>query len=345
MRDALITVVIPTFNRSGLLREALASVLEQDVEGMEVIVADNASADDTPEIVAAVGDRRVRLDRLGHNIGMARNHLRAVSLGTGRYVTILQDDDLMLPGNLSRKLEILESRPDVAMVHSAFRLETLDGEIVDARANWDLSPVDVIRSGEEFLWRTLALGRRTHLSASVYRRAALDAETLTPLDGESIELALSLRAAYHGAVGFVAAPLCVVRLHPRQNSFASGVSDMVDGRMVRTFEQVALYHQITSRFLAHYPVSRREELAVRSRRWVGHELRRQIVEQLPPRPAPLVAVRRLREAQRVEAATIRTPKVAWVGVNALLGRRGRERLRRLKKSFERRVSGTERTSS
>lgn len=337
MVDPLVTVAIPTFNRAGLLREAIASVLDQGIDGVEVIVSDNASADDTPEVVARFADPRVRLARLDRNIGMARNQLRALSLGTGPYVVVLQDDDLMLPGNLARKLEVLEARPEVAMVHSAIELRTLDGRVVDPCANWDLSPVDVVRSGEEFICRTLVLGRRTHLSASVYRRSALDVDTLTPLDGESIELALSLRAAYHGSVGFLASPLCVVRLHPSQNSFAAGVSDLVGGEMVRTFRQAELYHRITQRFLAQYPVARREELAAGSARWVGHELRRQIVEQLPPRPAPLTAMRRLRDAYRIEPAVARTPKVAWVAANALVGPRARRWLLAVKKSVERSV--------
>lgn len=339
MTAPVVSVVIPTFNRAGLLAEAIASVLDQDVEGLEVIVSDNASTDATAEVVAGFRDPRLRCERLVENIGMAANQLRAALLGTGRYLCIFQDDDLMLPGNLRRKVELLEDHPDVAMVHSAFELRTLDGGLVDPCANWDLSPVDVIRTGSEFIRRTLVMGRRTHVSASLYRRDALDVETLTPLDGESIELALSLRAAHHGSVAFLATPLCTVRLHASQNSFKSGVSAVVGGEMVRTFTQTELYHQISRAFLDRYPVSDRQELAAGSARWVGHELRRQIIEQLPPRPAPFMAMRRLREAARIEAAAVRTPKAVWVVLNALVGANGRSQLRRAKKIFERYRSG------
>jgi glycosyltransferase involved in cell wall biosynthesis len=335
MAEALVTVVIPTYNRSGLLREAIASVLAQDVDGLEVIVSDNASTDDTPEVVAGFGDPRLRLDRLPENIGMARNQVRATTLGTGPYLAILQDDDLMMPGNLDRKVGILRERPDIAMAHSAFELRALDGRVVDPCANWDLSPTDVVRSGEEFLRRTLVGARRTHLSASVYRRDTLDAATLTPLDGESIELALSLRAALRGAVAFFADPLCVVRLHPAQNSFASQVSAMRGSEMVRTFRQAELYHLISRAFLDRYDPPGRDVLAAGSRRWVGHELRRQVVEQLPAGPAPLVALRRLREAARIEPAAVRTPKVAWVALNALLPSGGRRHLLRARRAVER----------
>ncbi len=62
--DPLVTVVIPTHNRAGLLRESLASVLSQTFARIEVIVSDNASSDETADVVASFSDSSLSYTRL-----------------------------------------------------------------------------------------------------------------------------------------------------------------------------------------------------------------------------------------------------------------------------------------
>ena len=103
-----ISVVVPTRNRSALLAVTLRSVLRQRNVDLEVIVVDEASTDDTPAVLAAMGDRRVRVIRHDVPLGVAsaRNHGATEALG--EWVTFLDDDDLWAPDKLVRQVQASE---------------------------------------------------------------------------------------------------------------------------------------------------------------------------------------------------------------------------------------------
>lgn len=100
--DPLITIVIPTWNRQALLREAIASVVAQTYQNWELVVVDDGSSDGTVEALRASGDPRMRVVALDHtgNIAGARN--AGVAGGSGVLIAFLDSDDLWLP----RKLEL-----------------------------------------------------------------------------------------------------------------------------------------------------------------------------------------------------------------------------------------------
>jgi glycosyltransferase involved in cell wall biosynthesis len=111
-----ISIVIPTFNRIGLLREAVESALRQDAEDYEVVVVDDASPDNTWEYLEALGDTRLRAVRQPTRAGMAANWNRAVSEARAPFVYILQDDDLVEPMLVSRCLCALDENRSAQMV-------------------------------------------------------------------------------------------------------------------------------------------------------------------------------------------------------------------------------------
>jgi glycosyltransferase involved in cell wall biosynthesis len=97
--------VIPTHNRSGLLKTTLRSVLRQRDVDIEVIVVDDGSTDDTREVVAAVGDDRIRMvaHETPQGVSTARN--RGVTEATGEWIAFIDDDDLWAPDKLLRQLD------------------------------------------------------------------------------------------------------------------------------------------------------------------------------------------------------------------------------------------------
>ena len=326
-----VTVAIPTRNRATLLRQALESLAAQTTNDFEVVVCDNASDDATPEVVREFAPM-ARLERSPIDIGFAANHLRALSSGDGRYVTILQDDDLVDPTSIERRIALLDGRPDASMAHTAFRIADIDLHVSEPAANWDGSPVDVVRDPADFFRRTFTDGRRSHLSASLYRRSAIDAATLDLRDAEVIELAVSLRCALHGPVAFLAEPLGTIRYHPQQNAVHSGVAD-ADLAFERTFAQIALFRECADRFLRLFGDRLDDTEALRrgARRWVAFELRRQVLLRLPGGARPLAADALLRDAARVEPGILRDPRTLWILPHAVTGTRGRRRLASLRR--------------
>jgi glycosyltransferase involved in cell wall biosynthesis len=116
----LLTLAIPTYNRSRYLRELL-SVLHDQVIGesrVELIISDNASPDDTPSVVAEFQQLGlpVRYLRNPENIGADSNFLQCFKQARGKYFWLFGDDDIIVPGGISQILSLL-TMDDYALVY------------------------------------------------------------------------------------------------------------------------------------------------------------------------------------------------------------------------------------
>jgi succinoglycan biosynthesis protein ExoO len=109
MRTPDATVVIAAWNARHVIRRAIASALSQQDVAVEVIVADDASTDDTRDVVAAFGDLRVRPITLAINGGPAAARNAAIEEGRGRWIAVLDADDFLLPGRLANLIAAGES--------------------------------------------------------------------------------------------------------------------------------------------------------------------------------------------------------------------------------------------
>lgn len=111
------SVVIPTRNRSHLLRNALQSVREQTFDDYELIVSDNYSRDQTAEVVRELAGERARYVRTTEALSMPDHWEFALDQARGRYVTYLCDDDAWSPGLLQRVADLIEShQPKIVVV-------------------------------------------------------------------------------------------------------------------------------------------------------------------------------------------------------------------------------------
>ncbi len=116
-----LTVCIPTFNRAALLREGLEALASQGGAGLfadvEILVSDNASEDNTAEIVQAIQEHcpALKLQYIRHpeNIGMDRNLYGVVERAKGEFVLVVSDDDILLPGALAKLLALIAAHPDL----------------------------------------------------------------------------------------------------------------------------------------------------------------------------------------------------------------------------------------
>jgi glycosyltransferase involved in cell wall biosynthesis len=91
----LFSVVIPTRNRAHLLPFALESVFAQTFTDLEIVINDNCSDDETPEVVQRLADRRIRYFRNTESIPLAQNWQAALDHAKGEYVIFLPDDDAL----------------------------------------------------------------------------------------------------------------------------------------------------------------------------------------------------------------------------------------------------------
>ncbi|TMJ66102.1 MAG: glycosyltransferase [Alphaproteobacteria bacterium] len=86
----LVTVIVPTFNRASFLEETIDSILEQDYPNIELIVLDDGSIDDTPDVLAKYGDRIIveRHDNIGETLTVNKGF----KLAHGDYVCVVNSD-------------------------------------------------------------------------------------------------------------------------------------------------------------------------------------------------------------------------------------------------------------
>jgi abequosyltransferase len=191
----LLTVAIPTFQRShylaiqlGQLRKELALVAPGSVE---VIVSDNCSQDDTPEVVrqAQAAGLALRSLRNASNVGSDRNTAQCFNEAAGEYVIIMGDDDVLLDGVLPLLLERLRARDAGVLLLRPFGYDhDFRAEAPSSVGRWES-----YRDPADFLQRAGAL--ITLISACVIHKAALE-----PLDatqfcgGHLVQVHLVLRA-------------------------------------------------------------------------------------------------------------------------------------------------------
>lgn len=209
-----LSVCIPTCNRAPLLREAIESVLTQTFPDFELVISDNASGDNTRDIVRSFRDPRIRYVRHKANIGSAGNFNHCLALAKGTYVTIFHDDDRMLPDNLRRKVRALEEHPRAGLVYSAFQVIDGKGNRVERPGAYKRQAADRVEVGHDFLVRMLQ-GNIVCPPSVVLRR-----ECYARLGGFSNKVLFTsdyeywMRIALHYHVVFLADPLIQYRMHP-----------------------------------------------------------------------------------------------------------------------------------
>ena len=106
------SICIPCYNHGAYIGQTIESVLNQDFDDFEIVVADNASPDNSREVVRSFGDPRIRLLENRYNIGFAPNLQQVTRHARGRFFNLLSSDDLMNPGTLSTYAEVIAHHPE-----------------------------------------------------------------------------------------------------------------------------------------------------------------------------------------------------------------------------------------
>jgi glycosyltransferase involved in cell wall biosynthesis len=191
--DYRISIVITSYNQRSYLVEAIESVLAQTLPAHEIIVADDCSADGSPDTIRDYERRHPGLIKSllqPKNQGIPRNRNAALRLVTGNYVGILDGDDVFLSHKLERQVAALRADPECKAVYGNFRIVDSRGEPL--RVKWR-SPqpsgvvfADVAR-GKMGLLRTLIA------EYALVQEAGFMDERFARYDGLRLSIALAAR--------------------------------------------------------------------------------------------------------------------------------------------------------
>lgn len=209
-----ISTVIPTYRRPRELRRAILSVLAQDVADLEVLVFDNASGDETAQVVAEIAARDPRVHYHCHerNIGGVANFRHALAQARTPFFTLLCDDDVVLPGFFGKALRGFEEHPQAAFWAGATVRMTAAGVIYDSRVeSWPREGLFLPPEG------LLAMtgGRAPLLTGAVFRKAVIDQIGITELEmGTVSDYDLLLRLAGQHPFIISKQPVAIFTLTP-----------------------------------------------------------------------------------------------------------------------------------
>ncbi len=217
-----VDVIVPCYNYGRFLRECVGSVLTQPVE-VRVLIIDDASTDDTPEVAVALAaeDARVEFRRHAVNRGHIATYNEGLEWVSGDYNLLLSADDLLVEGALLRASRLMDANPDVGLVYGRVVWFRTD----QARPALELGGADngfAIISGMEWLESLCKEGENPITSPEAIVRTRLQKE----LGGyhrqlpHTADMEMWMRFAVHSNVGRLEYPQAYYRIHGRNMSEA-----------------------------------------------------------------------------------------------------------------------------
>jgi len=176
--DVKVSIGMPVFNGSNFIAEAIESVLAQSLSDFELIITDNASTDDTCEIVEsyAARDERIRLIRNEKNIGAAANYNRSYEVAQGKYLKWCAHDDSMSPNVLEACVDTMETDPTVSLAFP--RTIGIDDQGNIIKAVGDSTPSLLDEDPSVRFQKSILLAGTCFPIFGVFRKSQLDRSTL-----------------------------------------------------------------------------------------------------------------------------------------------------------------------
>jgi glycosyltransferase involved in cell wall biosynthesis len=248
----LVSVVIPAYNAGRFLKPALESVFGQTYDNLEVVLVDDGSTDDTPDVAAAYADRIVYRRRPNGGLAAARN--TGLELARGELIAWFDADDICMPERIATQAMYMLHNPAVVGVSSDFSAfdergvfaasyashyysevrehgvgklfpfsESFDGRGLDWPSAPPLKPCTVYFGD---IWKRLMFGNFLHPPTMMMRREARErAGWLGNAFTGATDWEFLIRLAKTGQMAFIDAPLLQYRCHEDQmTSSKNGLS-------------------------------------------------------------------------------------------------------------------------
>jgi glycosyltransferase involved in cell wall biosynthesis len=120
LENALVSVVVPTYNRESTIVRSINSILEQTYQNLECIIVDDGSSDHTKDVVSQIEDSRVRYIKLNQNRGPSVARNVGIRESRGDYIAFNDSDDLWLPDKLEIQMAKLEAEAEAGMIYCSY---------------------------------------------------------------------------------------------------------------------------------------------------------------------------------------------------------------------------------
>jgi glycosyltransferase involved in cell wall biosynthesis len=134
MHNPKVSVIMAAYNAEKYIAKAIESILLQTFRDLELIIVNDASTDGTLGIAKRYGEKdvRIRLIDLVQNVGTNHAKNKALSIARGKYIAILDNDDIALPDRIEKQFNYLELHKDIFLIGSAAKIIDETGMTVGA---------------------------------------------------------------------------------------------------------------------------------------------------------------------------------------------------------------------
>lgn len=247
---ASVDIVVPCYKYAHYLEGCVASLLSQRDVDVRVLIVDDASPDDTPEVSARLtaADSRVSYLRNEQNLGMIGTANRGVmEWASADYVVLISADDVLAPGSLARATQLLDAHPDMSMAYGMALMLWDDGPA--------LQPADPTNAetfvvpGKEFIRRVYESGNPVPTPTAVMRTSVQHRiGGYDPAFKHTNDVDTWLRAALAGSIGVVNTVQAFYRWHASNMSAAYQRRPIGDRR-----EMIHIGREFAQRFKAQIP--------------------------------------------------------------------------------------------
>ena len=165
----LVSTVIPVFNRPKMLVKAVNSVLEQTYRPIQILIADDGSTDETPEVASQIRDAHSEIvEYVRHdNSGPGPTRELGRKLATGEFIQYLDSDDRLLPNKFADQIAALREHPHCDIAYGTTRLVDLEGNVLTDPFKWTDRTIEELYPG-------LLVDRWWSTHTPLYRRSLTD---------------------------------------------------------------------------------------------------------------------------------------------------------------------------
>lgn len=207
MRKPIVTILMSAYNAGEYIGEAIESMLCQTFTDFEFIIINDASTDNTGEVIAGFNDSRIRYFRNSENKGLTKNLNAGLRLAKGEYIARMDADDVSLPNRLEMQVALMDDRPEFGLCGTWYTyFGAVDGKKIETITDPDLLKTSLLVKNQ--FGHPTVIMRKDVLAAHNLR---YDESLWTSQDYN-----LWLRISLHTKVINLGQSLVKYRLHPGQ---------------------------------------------------------------------------------------------------------------------------------
>lgn len=170
-----VSVIMPVYNAEAYVEEAVMSILNQTFSDIELLIIDDKGQDNSMEVIKSIKDPRIKIFTNDVNRGIAYATNVGLENAQGKYIALMDDDDVAMPDRLETEFTYLEAHPDIDVVGGADMTIDENGKVISFYQEVICNPK---RIKAELLFRD-----RIHNATSMFRRDFVERHHLRYKDG------------------------------------------------------------------------------------------------------------------------------------------------------------------